>query len=433
MDQNINYISIKHLFKTYKYFQHHFIIKNVFTQSMCEWVYSYNTIELNPFLLFTIPHILKLINTNYNINYHVNYQVQDIKIISNKSGMLYSSFLQKYDFKLIIPLSNCNITFNNELNIEVNCGEILVITDDRTFLIQNDVNIISIDIIGSFDVINMTKYSISDNWWLKHVPTMQSECLRYIQTDANFNNLQESTMIESGCKIDETVTSESGNTQAIKPNMNTTQKLRNISPDISMVNEYIYIATTNLDVDVIKCSCTKLNNFIINNFGNENPDFKLTQSIPTRIYSKYNLLMYPFPGFHSVYKKIQEIFYICYRNRNNCNDVPPHFIQCWLNVVYKNDLLDWHSHADPELDAWHGYMYVDVQDSVPTTLYDLPGYQDIVTIYGKNSNIVISPSHGDQHKTVLWTKENPRISIAFDIIPISALLHNDTINHWVPI
>jgi len=426
MDETHNYISITNLFKTYKYFQHHFIVKNVFTPSICEWFYSYNKIDLNPFLLFSIPHILKLIDTNYNIYYHVKYEVRDIKIITSKSGALYSSFLQNYDFKLVIPLSNCDITFDNDLEINVNCGEVMVMTSDRSFKLTSDVNFISIDITGSFDVINMTDKSITDSWWLKYLPTAHSECLRYIQTDVN-------KITTSQLQLNQ------HESQSIPQNenqpLNTVQKLSNIASNISMVNEYIYIASTDLDVDLIKSSCLKLNQFVIKKFEGSDPNFNLTKSIPTRIYSEYNLLMYPFPGFHSVYKKIQEIFYICYRNRNKCYDVPPHFIQCWLNVVYKDDELDWHDHWEPECNSWHGYIYIDAEMSGPSTLYKVPDYQDIVTIEGKNGNMIISPSNGDTHKTVPWTNENPRISIAFDILPTSSsgLIDCDDINHWVPI
>ena len=446
MDKN-NYISITNLFKTYKYFQHHLIIKNVFTPSICEWVYSYNQIELNPFLLFSVPHILELVNKNYNINFHVNYEVQDIKIINNKIHTLYSSFLQKSGFKLVIPLSNCSITFDNELIIEVNCGEIMVVTSDRGYTIDSDVNIISIDITGSFDVYDIPNENTSgDTWWFRYLPTTDSECLRYIQTDVdvNNNNLPESitattTNNRSSNKNDKLITLGLGKTQSISqneyPHLNTVHKLSNIASNISMVNEYIYIASTDLDVDLIKSSCLKLNQFVIKKFEGSDPNFNLTKSIPTRIYSEYNLLMYPFPGFHSVYKKIQEIFYICYRNRNKCYDVPPHFIQCWLNVVYKDDELDWHNHWGPECNSWHGYIYIDAEMSGPSTLYKVPDYKEIVTIEGKNGNMIISPSNGDTHKTVRWTNENPRISIAFDILPTSSsgLIDCDDINHWVPI
>lgn len=173
-----DYISIKHLFKTYKYFQHHLIIKNIFTTSACEWFYSYNKIESNDLLLFSIPHIFELINKNYNIEYDIEYQVQNIKIINNKPFTIYSSFLQNYDFKLVIPLSNCSIRLNNELKIDVNCGEVMVITEERSFVIVNNVDIISIDITGTFNVIDLPDNN--DCWWLKHVPNMESECLRYI-------------------------------------------------------------------------------------------------------------------------------------------------------------------------------------------------------------------------------------------------------------
>ena len=276
---------------------------------------------LNPFLLFSVPHILELVNKNYNINFHVNYEVQDIKIINNKIHTLYSSFLQKSGFKLVIPLSNCSITFDNELIIEVNCGEIMVVTSDRGYTIDSDVNIISIDITGSFDVYDIPNENTSgDTWWFRYLPTTDSECLRYIQTDVdvNNNNLPESitattTNNRSSNKNDKLITLGLGKTQSISqneyPHLNTVHKLSNIASNISMVNEYIYIASTDLDVDLIKSSCLKLNQFVIKKFEGSDPNFNLTKSIPTRIYSEYNLLMYPFPGFHSIYKKISTDFF----------------------------------------------------------------------------------------------------------------------------
>lgn len=174
------YISITNLFKTYTYFKHPFIIDNIFTPSVCEWFYSYKEIELNPLLLYSIPHILKLINKNYEMSYHVKYEIQDIKIIKNVADTLYSTFLQEYHFKLIIPLSKCCMVLNNGSKIVLNCGEVIVLTIEHTFVITNNVNVVSIDITGSFDAINMPKNNTnSDTWWLSYLPTMDSECLRY--------------------------------------------------------------------------------------------------------------------------------------------------------------------------------------------------------------------------------------------------------------
>ena len=185
MKEDQNYISISYLFQAFAYFKNHFIIKDLFTPSICEWVFSYKNIEVNPLLLFSIQHILKLINKHYSISYHVNYEIQNITMIKNKAVTLYSPFLQKYDFKLIIPLSKCNIRLNDDFEICLNSGEIMVLTSERTFEIINNVDIISIDVSGSFDAI----YIKDDEgigkhlWWLIHLPTSNSECLKYITND----------------------------------------------------------------------------------------------------------------------------------------------------------------------------------------------------------------------------------------------------------
>ena len=177
---NNNYISITNLFKTFQYFKHHYIIKNIFTPSICEWLESYHKIELNPFLLFSIPHILELINNNYDMLFYIKYEIQDIKIINNKQTTIYSSFLQNYDFKIIIPLSNCIINLDNNIKIVLNKGEVIVLTIDRNFGIVDNVNIISIDITGSFDTNEFPKTNNNDVWWLRYVPTMDSKCKKYM-------------------------------------------------------------------------------------------------------------------------------------------------------------------------------------------------------------------------------------------------------------
>ena len=174
----MNYISLKNLFKTYQYFNHHFIIKNIFTNDICDWFCSYSKIETNSFLLFSILHVLDLVNTNYNINFHIKYSIQHIKMIVNNKNSLYSSFLYNCDFKLIIPLSNCIMKLENEYSININRGNIVVLTGDRDFVLTEEIKFVSIDIVASFDV-----NAISNGpyyWWIKHLPFKDNTCLKYI-------------------------------------------------------------------------------------------------------------------------------------------------------------------------------------------------------------------------------------------------------------
>ena len=98
--------------------------------------------------------------------------------------------------------------------------------------------------------------------------------------------------------------------------MNINQHTINITPTVvSLINGCIFRTSTKLDVDVIKRSCMEMNKLIIKHYGQHEPTFRLTNSITSRVYHMYNLLMYPFPGFHGLYKKIQELFYISYRHQ----------------------------------------------------------------------------------------------------------------------
>lgn len=181
----MKFISLKHYFKAYQYFDNHFVIKNIFTDDICNWLYSYNKIETNNFLLFSILHMLDLVNINYNIhNDCIKYNIQDIKlIVNNYTKSWYSSFLYNCDFKLIIPLSNCTMTLDTVYDIIVNKGEVVVLPGNRDFMLDDKIKFISIDITGSLDVDAMVKHG--GEWWIKDLPVKDHTCLTYIDTPKN--------------------------------------------------------------------------------------------------------------------------------------------------------------------------------------------------------------------------------------------------------
>lgn len=205
--------------------------------------------------------------------------------------------------------------------------------------------------------------------------------------------------------------------------------------DLTLHENYIYTRMLDLDVDTIKNSSIELRDFILKNFTDDGTGFDPKQSkgnVPAeaKLYSQYNLMMYPLPGFHSLYNEIRETFH---RVREH-QDIPhkPHYLQCWVNVFEQGQYIGWHYHWLPEFQAWHGFYCVDVEPNSSTT-YKL---DKEVVIESKNNLLVISKSAGDLHRSSEWNEIRPRITIAFDIIPADTLcdgFYDKKLNHWIPV
>lgn len=216
---------------------------------------------------------------------------------------------------------------------------------------------------------------------------------------------------------------------------------------IQQTGEYEDYVTTwvtdEIDTDKLRESCMTLYDYIIKAFPDKpGQDYDGRSTMTTKLYQRYNLLMYPCDQITELYRFLCESF----RLVNGEND-EPYWIQCWLNVYQRGDFIDWHTHWPPEDESWHGYYGVDVNDSVTTYKVPLPdGKHKQVDVQNKTGQVIISPSNDDQHRTWPWDKDTPRITIAFDILPQWVLLqqapwiNSNTptgeaiyTNHWLPV
>jgi hypothetical protein len=169
-------------------------------------------------------------------------------------------------------------------------------------------------------------------------------------------------------------------------------------------------------------------NLIKKKFIRETLTYSGKSSIPTKLYSHYNLLLYPLDGFHELYNEISLLFWKV--NQNPVKD--KYYIQCWLNYFKKGEYIDWHGHWESNMNSWHGFYCVDTESSF--TSYKIPNCNDILDVKNKDNLLVISKSDGDLHKSSEWLFEDrPRITIAFDILPKNEIIFDEWINHWIPI
>ena len=195
------------------------------------------------------------------------------------------------------------------------------------------------------------------------------------------------------------------------------------------INNYLYCFNLDLDTDNIKQECFQINELLqtlpqpeehwINHYGSKS----------SAVHKDYNIFTWTSSYIRTLYDELRFTF-------NKVKDsTEPYAMQGWLNVYEKGHNINWHKHWDSEWKAWHGFYCVDVEKEQSHTEYNLPFMEENVQIESKNNLLVIGKSDNDEHRSSVWNQETPRITIAFDILPMSSInkLQSNNLNHWIPI
>jgi hypothetical protein len=204
--------------------------------------------------------------------------------------------------------------------------------------------------------------------------------------------------------------------------------------DIKLHNDYVYTRRLDLNLAEQQYAARTMYEYIMTNFtSNCETDYnKGTAPQTTSLYAQYNYFLYPIPGLHKLFEKIKETFHACHSAKE------PFYVQAWLNVYRAGEFIDWHSHWPAEFESWHGFYCVDVEPDSSTTyrLFGKIPEQDDIVVPSQDNLLVMSRSDGDHHRSSEWNNlDKPRITVAFDIIPVSELYNrgNYEKNHWIPI
>lgn len=194
------------------------------------------------------------------------------------------------------------------------------------------------------------------------------------------------------------------------------------------MNYHNYVSTKELNLDLaqLKTSCLLMRQLVLDTWS-EHPDpaaVKITGSLMSQLFKNYNIFMYSYPEFYQLYSEIKTMF------REQCGNNDPHYCQAWLNYYHTDEYITWHRHSLSLHYGWHGFFCVDTEPS--KTTYQLPNKAEFDVI-GKNNLLVLSKNQGDSHRTWPWHLPEPRITIAFDIVPATCVDPSDRLNHWIPI
>lgn len=157
-----------------------------------------------------------------------------------------------------------------------------------------------------------------------------------------------------------------------------------------------------------------------------------SQSKSTIKWREYNVFQFYNPEIYNLYVNVRETVKEACDYYRLDYDKQRFMIQGWFNINYnKKGKLDWHDHGPHGAPFFHGYYCVKAEPS--TTYYKV--YNKEVENINKDNRLIVSEM-GHPHAMADWDWDGPRITIAYDIMPLSGLLFDDpeiVQQHWFPL
>jgi hypothetical protein len=162
----------------------------------------------------------------------------------------------------------------------------------------------------------------------------------------------------------------------------------------------------------------------------EDGAWKSSGSISTMKWRQYNVFQFNLPEIHNLYSAVSEMV------KEACEYYELDFkkeqfmVQGWFNINHSNvGKLDWHEHGPDGAPNFHGYYAVKAEPS--ETHYVV---WDQYKININTNNRAILSEMGHPHAMGDWKWEGPRITIAYDIIPLRGLVGDmNAEQHWIPL
>lgn len=155
-----------------------------------------------------------------------------------------------------------------------------------------------------------------------------------------------------------------------------------------------------------------------------------SSSVSTIKWREYNVFQFYHSSIHNLYKNIVEMVKEACQYYEVDFDKQQYMIQGWFNINYNNKgKLDWHDHGGPYAPYFHGYYCVKAEPSI--TYYKV--FDQEIDNHNKDNRVIISEM-GHPHAMGSWDWEGPRVTIAYDIVPLQSLIANNADpQHWMPI
>jgi hypothetical protein len=162
----------------------------------------------------------------------------------------------------------------------------------------------------------------------------------------------------------------------------------------------------------------------------DNEIWKDSGSVSTMKWKQYNVFQFHIPEIHNLYRSISDMVKEACIYYGLDFEEEQFMIQGWFNINYsESGKLGWHEHGGEGAPDFHGYYCVKAEPSV--THYNIFG--NLVDNVNKNNRAILSEM-GHAHSMGDWNWDGPRITIAYDVIPLRDLIDCiDQEQHWIPL
>lgn len=156
-----------------------------------------------------------------------------------------------------------------------------------------------------------------------------------------------------------------------------------------------------------------------------------SKSVSTMKWREYNVFQFNLKETYDLFLAVKDTIKEACEYYEIDYDAQKFMIQSWFNINYaKSGKLNWHDHGPEGAPNFHGYYCVAAEPS--TTHY--VAFGENKTNFNVNNKLVVSEM-GHPHAMGDWDWDGPRITIAYDIMPL-ADLEEAGINaeqHWIPL
>lgn len=163
----------------------------------------------------------------------------------------------------------------------------------------------------------------------------------------------------------------------------------------------------------------------------DNELWKESGSISTMKWREYNVFQFHTKEIYNLYIAIGDMVREACEYYSIDFDSQQFMLQGWFNINYSgNGKLDWHEHGSDGAPNFHGYYCVSAEPS--QTHYVT--FDEFKINENKNNRAVLSEM-GHPHAMGNWDWSGPRITIAYDIQPLSILQRAGVQHeqHWIPL
>lgn len=163
----------------------------------------------------------------------------------------------------------------------------------------------------------------------------------------------------------------------------------------------------------------------------ENELWESSKSVSTIKWRQYNVFQFYIPQLYNLFEAVSEMTKEACDYYNINFKQQKYMIQGWFNINYaKNGKLDWHDHGPFGAPNFHGYYCVNAE---PSTTHYLVFDKEVENL-NKNNRAILSEM-GHPHAQADWEWDGPRITVAYDIMPLNHIRQYalDKEQHWTPL